>query len=205
MIGLAFTTSEAASPFLQQYRQGRLGELSEGETTYDDETLVTILGTGKIKATLRTERLLRQYDLNRLIYAGTCTALTEEVTTGEPVSITHAIEGDRIQLSAPSYPRLPLEVPFDLEAAATLVTHDHGIGDEDELSYWQRIADLSDASGYAVAYVAGQHGVSCSILMVPTGYALDEAENFPATLTAARQRVAEFLVEQLTSEALTEE
>lgn len=205
MIGLSFTTSDAAAPFLQHYRQGHLGEVSEGEHTYDDQVLVTITGTGKIKAALRTERLLRQFDLDRLIYAGTCTALTEEIATNVPVGITHVLEGDRIQLSAPSYPRMPLDVPFEVSDEGTLVTHDHGIGDGEELGYWQRLADLSDAAGYAIAYVAGQHGVSCSILMVPTGYALDETDNFRETLNAARQTLAEFLIEQIEAGVLEEE
>jgi nucleoside phosphorylase len=203
MIGLAFTTTEAAAPFLKQYRQGRLRELSEGEHTYDDDVLVTITGVGKIKATLRTERLLQEFALDRLIHPGTCTALTDELDAGTLVGITHVLEGDRIQLSAPSYPRMPLDQPFEAPAEGTLVTHDHGIGNQDERSYWQRIADLSDATGYAIAYVAAQHGVPCSILMVPTGRVLEENEDFRQQLHDARETVAAFLIEQIESGVLT--
>ncbi len=202
MIGLAFTTEEAAAPFLKQYRHGRLGEVAEGEHTYDDDVLVAITGIGKIKATLRTERLLQRHSLDRLIHPGTCTALTGELPAGAVVGITHVLEGDRIQLSAPSYPRMPLDQPVDTEAEGTLVTHDHGIGNQDELSYWQRIADLSDSTGYAIAYVAAQHGIPCTLLMVPTGRVLDENEDFRQRLADARQTLASALIKQIDSGTL---
>jgi hypothetical protein len=91
--------------------------------------------------------------------------LTDDLTTGSLVGATFVLEGDRVELDAPTYPRMPLEAPFDFDTEGTLVTQDH-VNDEDpeEKSYWERIADLRDNTGYAVAYVAAQHGTSCHIM-----------------------------------------
>lgn len=202
MIGVVFATAEEAAPFLKRYQHSRLGELEEGETTHDGDVLVTITGIGKIKATLRTERLLNQFQLDRLLHVGTCTALNEDLATGDLVAVTHVLEGDRIQLSVPSYPRMPLDVPFDNCTEGTLVTHDHGIADDEEYSYWQRIADISDTTGYAIAYVAAQHGTPCHIVKATTGHANQDAGDFRERLEAACQTIADFVLRELETGAL---
>ena len=85
---------------------------------------------------------------------GTCTALSDEIKLGSIVGASQVFEGDRIELAAPTYPRMPLTVPFDDVDQYTLVTQDHTVQGATELGYWQRIADMSDMTGYAVAYVA---------------------------------------------------
>ena len=164
---------------------------------HDDDVLVAITGTGKIKATLRTERLLQQHRLERLLHVGTCTALNEDLDVGAPVAADQVFEGDRIELAAPTYPRMPLEVPFEKMPTGTLVTQDHTVSGKEERSYWQRIADLSDMTGYAVAYVAATHGVPCHVVKVVTGHFGSEDDSFRKTLTEACKTLADFLDEAL--------
>ena len=200
MIGIIFTTEEEYQLFAEQYAGGRFGELNEGEHVQDGDVLAAVSGIGKIKATLHIERLLTQVELNRLIHVGTCTALSEEVEIGERVAATHVLEGDRIELSAPSYPRMPLETPFEVDTEGTLVTHDHELGGEEERSYWQRIAEISDTTGYAVAFVAAQHGVPCHIVKIPTAYIGRDNETFYEDLQAAQGDLTDFLLEDALEE-----
>jgi nucleoside phosphorylase len=197
MIGVVFATEEEAQPFLQSYKRGRFDGLVEGEVQHDDTLLVSITGTGKIKATLRTERLLQRYDLNRLIHAGTCTALSDDFPVGSVFAANQVLEGDRIELAAPSYPRMPVAVPFDDLAEGTLVTQDHTAKEQKEYSYWQRIADVSDMTGYAVAYVTAMHGIPCHIVKVVAGQLQVQDEDIRKTKAAAYERMAQFLVEHL--------
>ena len=197
MIGILFSSTEEAQPFLAAYERGRFDGLGEGESFHDDDLLVTILGIGKIKGALRTERLLRGHKLKQLVHVGTCTALNDTLKIGEVVSVAQVFEGDRIELSAPTYPRMPLATSFEKQEQVTLVTQDHTVQGATELSYWQRIADISDMSGYAVAYVAATHGVPCKIAKVISGHMGIEDKNFRKTLSAAHNTMSSFLVKNL--------
>ncbi len=197
MIGIVFATEEEANPFLSRYQRGRFSGLSDGETLVDDQLLVSLTGVGKIKATLRTERLLQNYRLTRLLHVGTCTALLEDLKSGMLVAASQVFEGDRVELATPTYPRMPLDVPFHDLPPVTLVTQDHTVQGQEERSYWQRIADISDMSGYAIAYVAATHGVPCHIVKVVTGHFQSQNKNFRKTLTSACQTMADFLLKEI--------
>lgn len=197
MIGIVFATEEEALPFLNRYQRGRFSGLTDGETLSDDHLLVSLTGVGKIKATLRTERLLHQHRLTRLLHVGTCTALREDLVSGVLVAASQVFEGDRVELATPTYPRMPLEVPFKDLSRVTLVTQDHTVQGQEERSYWQRIADISDMSGYAIAYVAATHGVPCHIVKVVTGHFHSENKNFRKTLTSACETMADFVLKEI--------
>ncbi len=197
MTGIIFASEEEASPFLSQYKRGRFEDLREGETQYDDEILVTLTGLGKIKSTLRTERFLQTNHPDRIFHPGTCTALNEDYELGELVAANQVFEGDRIELAAPTYPRMPLDVPFDALTVGTLVTQDHVAQDRSERSYWQRIADMSDMTGYAVAFVSATHGIPCHIVKVVTGHIDDENKLFRKNRSDSFETMASFLLTQL--------
>ena len=193
MIGIVFSSEEEAQPFLDQYKRGRFDGLAEGETYHDDDILVSLVGVGKIKATLRTERLLRRYKPRVLLHGGTCTALHDKLKVGSLVAAAQVFEGDRIELATPTYPRMPLGVPFENLVQGTLVTQDHTVQGQSELSYWQRIADMTDMTGYAVAYVAATHGVPCHIVKVVTGTIHGQDAQLRKTLSVAYKTLADFL------------
>jgi len=197
MVGIVFSTSEEAQPFLSKYERGRLDGLAEGDAIQDEHILVSIIGIGKIKSTLRTERLLHQNKVSRLVHTGTCTSLNEAFGLGSLVAADQVFEGDRIELSTPTYPRMPLEVPFAGLATGTLVTQDHTVQEKSEFSYWQRIADMTDMAGYAIAYVAATHGVPCHIVKAVTGYLQDPSEQLHKTLAEAYDALADFLIANL--------
>ena len=200
MTGIIFATEEEARPFLHAYRRGRFEGLSEGETQHDDNVLVSLTGSGKIKATLRTERLLQQFRLHRLLHVGTCTSLSDSLQVGSLVAAAQVFEGDRIELAAPTYPRMPLEAPYEDLPKATLVTQDHTIQADSEHTYWQRIADLIDMTGYAVAYVSAMHGVPCHIVKVVSGRVGKEDPQLRRTLEHAHQAMCSWLVDLLEGE-----
>jgi nucleoside phosphorylase len=202
MIGIVFSTEEEAKPFLTKYERGRFDGLVEGEAYHDDHVLVTLLGTGKIKATLRTERLLNSYDLDRLLHVGTCTALNSDLKIGTLIAASQVFEGDRIEMSSPSYPRMPLEQPLVATKKATLVTQDHTISDESEMNYWQRIADVVDMTGYAVAYVAATHGLQCHVVKVVSARVLEEDATLQKTLNKSYKTITDFLVRELAAQQL---
>ena len=197
MIAIVFSTTEEAEPFLQKYERGRFNGLSEGEAHHDDDFLVSILGIGKIKATLRTDRLLSHYKVTNLVHAGTCTSLISDLKIGTLVAAQQVFEGDRIELAAPSYPRMPLSVPFKKLKEVTLVTQDHTVSGATELSYWQRIADITDMTGYAAAYVAAMHGVPCHILKIISGHSGVEDKQLRKTLDSAYSGLADYLVKNI--------
>lgn len=197
MTGIIFATEEEAQPFLRQYERGRLEGLSEGESAQDDLILVAITGIGKIKATLRTERLLQRHKLERILHTGTCTALKEEFEIGKLVAASQVFEGDRIELAAPTYPRMPLDVPFDGLKQGTLVTQDHLVIGQSEQTYWQRIADISDMTGYAIAYVTATYGIPCHIVKVVTGRLNTQDSQLRKTLTTAHETIARFLLSEI--------
>lgn len=197
MTGIVFATEEEAQPFLRQYKRGRLDNLSEGDSVTDGSLLVTVTGIGKIKATLRTERMLRQHQPERIVHVGTCTALKSEYGIGALVAASQVFEGDRIELAAPSYPRMPLEVPFAGLPQGTLVTQDHMVTGPSEQSYWQRIADFSDMTGYAVAYVTAMYGIPCHIVKVVTGQYNSQDTQLRKTLASAYETIAHFLLDEV--------
>ena len=197
MTGIIFATEEEAEPFLHGYSRGRFEGLTEGEATHDGNLLVSLTGSGKIKATLRTERLLQEHRLERLIHAGTCSSLSDKHEVGDVVAASQVFEGDRIELAAPTYPRMPLEVPFDDLPQGILVTQDHAIKGDSEQTYWQRIADLIDMTGYAVAFVSATHGVPCHIVKVVSGRIGVEDPNLKRTLETAHQGLARWLTQAL--------
>lgn len=163
MLAIVFTTTDAASYFLHRYTETRYDGLEEGAPVHLDNLTVMVTGTGKIKATLATERFLRAHDVDRLLHTGTCTALDDDLSVGTVVGASFVLEGDRVELDAPTYPRMPLDSPDHVGHDGTLVTQDHIPTGEDELNYWARLADVRDSTGYAVAYVAAQHGTPCWI------------------------------------------
>ncbi len=199
MIGIVFTTTEEAHPFVDRYGEGRFSELGADRPMLDDDVLVSVSGTGKIKAALHAERLCRDYDLETLVHVGTASALSDELESRTLVGVTFALEGDRIELDAPSYPRMPLDCPFDTDAEGTLVTQDHVIDESGDKSYWQRIADVNDTTGYALAYVAAQHGVPCHMAKVVTGHVGAENPSFQADREYAQQAIADLLMDSVTS------
>jgi nucleoside phosphorylase len=196
MKAILFATLEEAAPFLEGYKRGRFSGVVEGDAAHDDDLLVTVTGIGKIKATLRTERLLRQYRPSHVLQAGTCTTLVDKFKIGSLFAPSQVFEGDRIELSSPTYPRMPLSTPFKGLSTGTLVTQDHTVKGASELTYWQRIAEVSDMSGYAVAYVAATHGVPCSIIKVISGQMGMDDPNLRQTLSDANASLAHFLVQQ---------
>lgn len=192
MLGILFSTSEEAAPFVDRHVGGRSEEPEEGQQVEADEVIVTVTGPGKIKATLGTEHFLQQYDVDLLVHAGGATALTDDLDVGALVGATFVLEGDRVELDAPAYPRMPLDPPFDLSTEGTLVSQDHTDDDDpDERSYWERIADMRDGIGYPVAYVAAQHGIPCHIVKGVTGRV--GTDDDPSKQSDALQAVGSFL------------
>lgn len=192
MLGIVFATVDEALPFLTQHIGGRPDGLEEGQSLEIGDAIVTVTGPGKINATLGTERLLQHYELDALVHAGGATALSDDLELGTLVAATSVLEGDRVALDTPVYPRMPLDPPFDLSTEGTLVSQDH-TDDEDaeKRSYWERIADMRDESGYAIAYVAAQHGASCHIVKGISHRAGTESQ--PSNQQEAYEAVATFL------------
>ena len=79
------------------------------------------------------------------------------------------LEGDRIEMAAPHYPRMPLDVPFAGLPSLTLVTQNHLPEEDASRVYWSRIAQVSDTAGYAVAFVAATHGLPCHLIKAVAG------------------------------------
>jgi len=166
MVALVFPTPDDAALLADVSPGARLDDLEEGTPIQVDDTLVAVSGAGKIKATLATERLLRAHDVEALVHFGPCVGLDETLAPGSVLGVSFVLEGDRVELDAPTYPRMPLECPFDVEAEGTLVSQDRPGGEADEQSYWERLGDARDETGYPLAYVAAQHGTPCHIVKV---------------------------------------
>ncbi len=197
MTAIVFANELVAHPFLKRYHRGRFEGLKEGETVQDNEVIVSVVGSGKLKAALRTERLLRSETIHRLIHPGTCSSLTPSIHAGTILGISQVFEGDRIELAAPTYPRMPLEVPFPDIPQATLVTQDHVPQDESEQSYWQRIADLTDDTTYAVAYVTATYGIPCHVIKVVSDRMYENSHQVDASQMEAVEHLADFLIDAL--------
>lgn len=205
MLGIVFTTTDDASAFLAQSLDERVDALEEGTPIQTDDLLIAVTGRGKINATLATERLLQVHDLDTLLHSGTCTALSDDLSVGTVAGASFVLEGDRVELENPTYPRMPLECPFDLSFKGTLVSQDHVTSAADapegdtERSYWERIADMRDSTGYAVAYVAAQHGTPCHVAKVVDTHARADAQdreapadlNIPEAIAAFLRQVTE--------------
>jgi nucleoside phosphorylase len=194
MTGLAFATVEEAAPFLEGYERGRFEELAEGDVLMDDRLIVTIIGSGKVKATLRTERFLRAHRLDLMVHVGLCVALRADSPLASLVSMKQVLEGDRIEVSLPAYPRIPLEHLDDTLEEGILVTQDHPMQSGHEQTYWQRIADHQDTTGYAVAYVCATHGVSTRILKAVGGHSGESSANVRAARRQAADALATYLI-----------
>lgn len=194
MTGLVFATFEEALPFLQRYERGRFDELTEGDVLMDDRIIVTIIGSGKVKATLRTERFLQTHRPDVLLHVGLCIALKPEGKLAELISMSQVFEGDRIEMAAPTYPRIPLDTIDESLSEGILVTQDHLSREKAEQTYWQRIADYQDSTGYAVSYVAATHGVPSRIVKVVGGHANETKQDVRAARREAAEALGKYLV-----------
>lgn len=201
MIALLFSTEDEAAPFLQKYERGRFEGLAVGDALYDDHLLVTITGSGLIKTTLNTERALRHFTgtlpLKRVLHAGTCTALTPDLQAAAVVGVSQVLEGDRIEMSAPRYPRMPLDVPFEGLPTITLVTQNHLVEEDANRAYWSRIAQASDTAGYAVAFVAATYGLPCHLVKAVAGHFGASDVDVRQTRARAHTALADTLVRVL--------
>lgn len=195
MTGIIFTLSEEATAVANEYTDGRVDPIDEDHSVQVGDLLMMATGSGKINAALATERLLHRHDnLDVLLHTGTCTPLSENLAPGTLVGASSVLEGDRVALDDPAYPQMPLSLPFDTPAEGVLVSQDHPPQGGDERGYWARLADVRDETGYAVAYVAAQHGVPCHVAKV-VGDALDAVDE-PAvqdTVTPFLRRIADTL------------
>lgn len=190
MLGITFDTAEEATFFVEQYSDSRFDGLDEGEQAWVNEILVTVTGAGKIKATLNTERFLQDYDVDAVYHVGEASALGSGLEPGMVVGVTSVLEGDRVDLDSPAYPQMPLEPPSDLDDVGTLVSQDH-VAENWKESYWSRIADMRDSTGYAIAYVAAQHGTSCHIIKGITNRA--DAEGTSVERRSVHEKIATVL------------
>jgi nucleoside phosphorylase len=202
MIAILFSTPQEAAIYLRNYNNGRFEGISEGEHTYDDHLLIGITGTGKIKATLRTERLLQHIKPSCVLHIGTSTKLNPKLDSLAMVSIHQVFEGDRMELHVPMYPRMPLDCPFSKLPTGTLVTQDHILKENNEKVYWERLADVCDMEGYAIAYTAAASGIPCHIVKVAIGESKAGDVDFKRTLQDAYQIISDFLLKPSTLKAL---
>jgi len=193
MLGIVFTTTNEAPSFVRDATTGRIDALEEGTPFQTDDLIIAITGKGKIKATLTTERLLREYDVEALLHAGTCTALNDDLSVGTMIGASFVLEGDRVELDAPTYPRMPLECPFELSFEGTIVSQDHQSDDAEERSYWERIADARDETAYPVAYVAAQHGTPCHVAKVVAAHVNADAPSASAPQKESLDTLNSFL------------
>jgi nucleoside phosphorylase len=93
---------------------------------------------------------------------------------------------------------MPLELLPGLSHDGTLVSQDHTDDTSaEQASYWERIADMRDDTGYAVAYVAAQHGVPCHIVKGITHRASEASDT--ARKSDVNEKIATRLREALTS------
>jgi nucleoside phosphorylase len=189
MLGIVFTTPREASTFVAHYTDGPAPTVERGTPISVADLTVAVTGVGKINATLATERLLRTHTLDTLIHAGTCVSLNPDLAPETVFGASFVLEGDRVELDDPTYPRMPLDCPLDVAQDGTLVTQDHP-SDAEEQSYWERLADARDHTGYAVAYVAAQHGTTCHIVKAVTGSAEGTPETDPDVRTAEENVIA---------------
>jgi nucleoside phosphorylase len=184
MLGIVFTTPQEASAFVDQYAETRVDRIEAGSSVQLNDLWVGVTGVGKIHATLTTERLLQSHAPDTLIHAGSCASLTDDLDYGTVVGASFVLEGDRVELDDPTYPRMPLSCPLDGAVEGTLVSQDHTPTGDDS-TYWERLADVRDSTGYAVAYVAAQHGTECHIIK-----AVADGPNAPDTSLNDRRGTA---------------
>lgn len=192
MIAFVFPTTEDLRTVLAALGGGPSDEIEAGVPVRWSDAVLLATGIGKINATLQTERLLQRYDVSRVVQVGRCTALGDALNLGTLVGATHVVEGDRQSLANAAYPRMPLDPPDGVDAEGTVVTQDHT---SDDPSYWQRIGDAGDASAYAVAFVAAQHGVPCQVALVVTARHGDDSDA-ERDVAAAQERLASFVRSQ---------
>lgn len=197
MVGIVFTTPREASTFVTHYTDGPAPTVEPGTPISVANLTVAVTGTGKINATLATERLLRTHDLDRLVHAGTCVRLSDDLAPNTVFGASFVLEGDRVELDDPTYPRMPLDCPLEVDQEGTLTTQDHTADDADEQSYWERLADARDHTGYAVAYVAAQRGTACHIVKGVTESADDDSD---ADVHAAEEEIVGVLQQFLEDE-----
>ncbi|MBL7980030.1 MAG: hypothetical protein JNN12_16955 [Bacteroidetes Order II. Incertae sedis bacterium] len=195
MTAIIFSTQQEAQYFLKQYHAGRFDGLTEGQYDQDNNLIVAITGVGKIKATLRSEQIIKSTKPSKVLHIGTATKYNPQFENNEFIACTQVFEGDRSEFTMPIYPRLSLETPFKHLKEGILVTQEHVSKDPKDRVYWQKIADLSDMESYAIVFVAASNGVPCYVTKVAIG----ESKNVPikTVLQKGYQQISTFLLDAL--------
>lgn len=196
MIGVLFATHQEARPYLARSGAKEVAAAPFALFELGSPAVVVIIsGMGKVSAALAAQMLIRERHCDRILNAGVCGALVDEVdlTPGNIFRISAVVEG-------PSGPGVPVDVircTGDLWQnlpAARLVTVEPPVFNTAERRRLASWGELVDMEGAAVARVAKLYGIPWDMIKGVTDTAGDgERINLHRNLAAVSEAVAEHL------------
>ena len=203
MIGIIFATQMEAEPFLK--RTGAVQVEKQPFLLFSatlpgtgTKCLVAISGIGKVTAALATRMLIMEHQIDTVVNAGVCGALSDNIEAGAVFCVAQALEGDREEFGKLAEPVFCSKDLFGNLQSAKLVTRDKPLFDHDEKNKTAQMGDLVDMEGAAIARTAAMHGVSCHIIKGVTDLAGPDGRSaLHQNLTSVSDRVAGILVNGL--------
>lgn len=175
MTGILFASSREAQPFIVISGASTVSDFPFPLYAVQSPRLtVAISGMGKVAAALAVQYLIREQGIRRIVFGGTCGALTDDplFQTGRIFRIIQASEG----AAGPGIPGAPVACDTTLWAqlpSATLVTVERPVFDGQRRQDLVEFGDLVDMEGAVAARVAAMYGVPCTILKGVTDFAGD--------------------------------
>lgn len=168
MIGLIFATMTEARPFLSLSDAEQEAEkpFRVYQPNGNRQLRVIISGMGKVAAAAAAQALILNCNAKYLINAGACGALkdTSELTVGQIVQITSAVEGDH-HVSG----KRPVPVNCSMQrwrelSTARLVTCDRPVFDIQRRNACAKLGEVVDMEGAAIARVADWYQLPCEMI-----------------------------------------
>ncbi len=168
MIGLIFATLTEARPFLALSEAAQVTEKPFRVYQVNGNTglRVIISGMGKVAAAAAAQALILTHNANNLINAGACGALKDssELTVGQIVQITSAVEGDHhVSGKRPTPFNCRMQHWRELPKAR-LVTCDRPVFDIQRRNACAKLGEVVDMEGAAIARVAEWYQLPCEMI-----------------------------------------
>lgn len=198
MIGVVLATEMEARPFLERLRQrGAVTPVGTSTWRVDREGVcltVGVCGMGKTAAASGVEAFIDTWRPLEIINAGIAGGLSSEAEVGGLYRVTAAVDWPSDAAVAPSQ----TNPAFDDLPAATLVTSDKPVFDDELRARLATRGDIVDMEGSVVIGVCASRGVPCTLIKGISDTAKPgERDTLRANITRVSTQIAEALVTRL--------
>ena len=190
MIAVVFATQKEAAPFIERTNAQRINTHLPVKAIFKtpDQCLVAVTGMGRDQAAKSIRAMLNAFDLNRVVNAGLCGALSDSLHPGDVYTVNTVQDGD-----ASAAPLAPL--PWQGLSSKRLITVAKPVHGGERRASLATNADLVDMEGWEIAQACVQHGVRYTMIKGVSDHACKNASaDIMTHIQSVSQHIADILI-----------